>query len=152
MLNPYEPPQTDVLTTNGRRWDRGVVFIAIVLICACVTSIAGFIFPTLQEFIRPRFGWVGLILSMNSLIFIAMWAKAPSRRALISVSFVTCAIGLINAWVLLQSGTVDIVKNSFHDRLHSAWIWSVFSYLLAGGYIALAALRSVDASADQNAV
>ena len=147
-MNPYESPQTDSVaqTVPSQRLDRGVLLIAMVMGIGCLTSIASIAFPPLQDFLMPRFGWVGLMACMNSLIFIAFWAKAPSRSALFAVTFMTCAIGLINAWRLLQSGTVDVIENPFHDRVHSAWIWSVGSYLLAGVYTAAVAIRTQNVS------
>ena len=47
----------------------------------------------------------------------------------------------MNGIELLRTGTVDVVENVFHDRVHSAWLWSVGSYLVAGGYIAAVAFR-----------
>jgi hypothetical protein len=99
----------------------------------------------------PRFGWIGLFLSVNSLIFIGFWVKKPTRSGLLAASFMTCAIGVINGLVLLQAGTVDVVQNVFLDRVHSAWLWSVLSYLCAGGYFAFVAFRDQRVSLDQSA-
>jgi hypothetical protein len=99
----------------------------------------------------PRFGWIGLFLSLNSLIFIGFWAKKPGRQALLAASFVTIAIGVINGFTLMQNGTVDVVQNVFHDRVHSAWLWSVVSYLSAGGYFVFAAFRHPKVALGQNA-
>ena len=153
MSNPYETPQAHsfATTVTPHRLDRGVLFIGVVLLIAGLSSIIGFVSPAVRNFVMPRFGWIGLLISINSLMFIYMWARNPSRRALLAASYMTGAIGVINACALAWSGTVDVVQNVFHDRLHSAWLWSVISYLTASGYIAFAVSRSQHASVDQNA-
>ena len=153
-MNPYESPNTQGLTSAvpRRRLDPGVVLIGIVIFGAFIASIIGQFVPTVNDYLTPRFGSIGLLLSVNSLFFIGMWVKEPTRQALVSASSMTCAIGLINACVLLVVGTVDVVQNAFIDRLHSAWLWSVAPYLIAGAYIALAALRHQNTDSGEPAV
>ena len=152
-MNPYESPNTQGLTLAvPNRRDLGVLLIGFLLIGACVVSVIAIVSPAVNEFIMPRFGSIGLLLSVNSLFFIGMWVKEPTRQALVSASSMTCAIGLINACVLLVVGTVDVVQNAFIDRLHSAWLWSVAPYLIAGAYIALAALRHQNTDSGEPAV
>jgi len=141
-MNPYESPRTQELSVRTvQRLDPGVALIAFLLICGCLASAIGVVYPTVNNYLMPRFGWVGLLLGMNPLIFLASTIKNPTRSSLLGAGFMTMAIGLINACVLLMTGTVDVVNNVFTDRLHSAWLWSVMSFGFAGGYILLAAMR-----------
>ena len=151
QMNPYESPRTPANSSAAisRRLDRGVLFLALVMLIGCLISIVGFASAAVRDFLMPRFGWIGLLLSLNALIFIGFWIKKPSRRGLLAASFMTCAIGVINGVALLQTGTVDVVQNAFHDRVHSAWLWSVFSYLSVGGYFAFAAIRHRGVPLDQ---
>lgn len=150
-MDPYEAPRTQANSSaaHSRRLDRGVLFLALVMLIGCLVSIVGFASAAVRDFLMPRFGWVGLLLSMNALIFIAFWMKKPTRRGLLAASFMTCVIGVINGVALLQTGTVDVVQNAFHDRVHSAWLWSVLSYLFVGGYFAFAAFRHRGVRLDQ---
>ena len=152
-MNPYDSSKTHAFsaTTVSQRLDRGVLLIATVILGGCLISITGFVSPTVRDFLMPRFGWIGLFLCVNSLIFIGFWVKKPTRSGLLAASFMTCAIGVINGVVLLRTGTVDVVQNVFHDRVHSAWLWSVLSYLCAGGYFAFAAFRDHGVPPDQSA-
>ena len=51
-------------------------------------------------------------------------------------------MGVINAVQLSSKGTVSIVVNDFHDRLHSSWLWSVLSFFAAGVYLFWTALST----------
>ncbi|TWT79673.1 hypothetical protein CA13_10790 [Planctomycetes bacterium CA13] len=140
-MNPYESPQqADALPSpSSRRLDRGVLAIALFMFAGCLISIIGLMIPAVSALVMPRFGWIGLFLGANVLIFIGFWIKNPSPRTLLPASFMSCAIGAINGLSLLRTGTVAVVQNAFHDRLHSAWFWSVGLYLGAGVYFAIAA-------------
>lgn len=141
-MNPYESPKTQSLTaTVPQRLDPGVLLIGFLLVGACIASAVGFASSAVNEFVMPRFGWTGLIRSLNPLIFIGFYIKKPTRKILFAAALMTCVVGLLNAWSLSRKETVDVVENIFHDRVHSAWLWSVAPYLIAGAYIALAALR-----------
>jgi phosphate/sulfate permease len=150
-MNPYESPQkADTLTSpSSRRLDRGVLAIATFMFAGCLLSIIGVVVPAVNALLMPRFGWIGLFLSVNVLIFVGFWVKYPSRRTLLPASFMSCAIGAINGLSLLRTGTVAVVQNAFHDRLHSAWIWSVGLYVCAGIYFAIAAYRHKHITSDQ---
>lgn len=115
--------------------------ISAVMLAGCVLSIIGLFVPSISDMLMPRFGWIGLFLCSNVLIFIGFWIKNPSGRALQSAGFMCVAIGTINGLSLLEAGTVSVVQNAFHDRLHSAWFWSVGLYLAAGIYFAVTASR-----------
>ena len=147
-MNPFETPRTQAASSSTKsRLVVGVIILASVMLTGCLISIAAFVSTAIRDFFTPRFGWIGALLSMYVLIFIGFWIWKPTRRGLLAVSFMSCAIGMLNGVALLQSGTVDVVKNAFHDRIHSAWLWSVLSYLCVGGYFAFAAFRSDDISA-----
>lgn len=150
-MNPYDPPQTDAVSsaTGLRRLDRGVLLIGTVMLCGWLISLIGFISPAVRDFLMPRFGWNGLFISLNSLIFIGIWLWKPTPPGLLAASFMTFAIGVVNGYSLLQTGTVDVVKNVFHDRVHSAWLWSVLPYLCAGGYLGFVAFRGLVDSRSQ---
>ncbi len=150
-MNPYESPQkADALPSQSSRGlDRGVLAIATFMFAGCLLSIIGLIVPAVSALLMPRFGWVGLFLSANVLIFVGFWIKNPSRRTLLPASFMSCAIGAINGLSLVRTGTVTVVQNAFHDRLHSAWIWSVGLYVGAGIYFAIAAYRHKHINSDQ---
>ena len=143
MINPYDAPKTQTAASPSirRRLDLGVLFIGIMLIAICLASVAGQLLPQLRVFFMPRFGWVGAFIGINALVPMGAWIMAPTRKPLLGTSFMLCAIGLINACMLLASGTVDVVENIFHDRLHSSWIWSVVSFLTASLYTAIVAFR-----------
>jgi len=142
-MNPYQSPRASesLSASSSRRLDRGVLAIAAVMFVGCLLSIIGLFVPSLRDLLMPRFGWVGMFLSANVLIFIGFWLKNPSGRTLLPASFMSCAIGVINGLTLMRTGTVVVVQNTFQDRLHSAWGWSVGLYLAAGVYIAIAAYR-----------
>ena len=152
-MNPYDSPRTQALSSVAvpRRLDRVVLLIGILILCGFLASIVGLISPAVREFLVPRFGRMGLFLGLNSLIFIGFWAVKPMRRTLLAASFITCAIGAINGLTLMQTGTVDAVQNVFHDRIHSAWIWSVIPHFLAGSYLACAAFHTQGDSQKQDA-
>ena len=151
-MNPYESPEQAIAlpSPSSRRLDRGVLAIALFMFAGCLLSVIGLIVPTVSGLLMPRFGWVGLFLSANVLMFVGFWIKNPSRRTLLPASFMSCAIGGINGLSLLRTGTVAVVQNAFHDRLHSAWIWSVGLYLGAGIYFAIAAYRHKHITSDQS--
>lgn len=147
-MNPYESPRrkSGSSTASRRRLDRGVLFIGGVLVGISVISLAGLVLPQLRDFLMPRFGWIGALIGMNALIPIGAWIKNPTRGSLLAASFMLCGVGLINGWGLYNVGTVDVVENVFHDRLHSSWGWSVATYLFASVYVGIAALRDNVAS------
>ena len=140
-MNPYETPHNSGKSlAHPRRLDVGVLILAAVMLTGCVVSFLAFAFDPLHDFLMPRFGTLGLIEGMNCLIFVGFWIKNPTRLMLFCASFVTCFTGVLNGLMLMHSGIVDVVEN-FHDRVHSAWLWAVIPYLIAGGYFAFVASR-----------
>ena len=145
-MNPYDPPESNQLGERpSQSRDVGALLVAAIMFIGFVVSAVSFFSPAIRDFVMPRFGWGGLLYSLNSLIFIGSYVGRPTRRGLFAAGFVTTMIGVINGLMLLRSGTVDSVQNVFHDRLHSAWVWSVASYLAAGGYFAFVAFRNREA-------
>ena len=136
-MNPYKAPSTQLF--DGRRDSRsrsiGPFFIAILLVVAVIVGFISMFIPSVRAVTMPRFGWVGLILCLNPLIFLLPWFWRPNRRALIASAFMAFAIGVINAVHLSSLTTVSIVVNEFHDRLHSSWLWSVLSFFVIGVYL-----------------
>jgi hypothetical protein len=91
--------------------------------------------PSVRAFTMPRFGWIGLILCMNPLIFLLPWLWNPTRLGLVSAASMVVLLGVINGIQLLFTGTVASVTNEFSDRLHSSWLWSVLPFMVAGVYL-----------------
>jgi hypothetical protein len=113
----------------------GVVLITVMLAIASVVGLFATFIPPVRAFTMPRFGWIGLIVCLNPLIFLVPWFRNPSRQALMGSAFMTLTLGVVNAVQLLVTGTGSVVTNEFHDRLHSAWLWSVCSFVVAGAYL-----------------
>ena len=138
-MNPYEAPHTTLHAVgrgNSRSWPIGPFLIALLLVLAVgLGGISTFI-PFLRAFTMPRFGWVGLILCANPLIFLVPWFWQPTRQGLVGSAFMLCAIGVVNAIQLGFTGTVPVVVNEFTDRMHSSWFWSVATFVAMGAYLA----------------
>ena len=153
LMNPYKAPSTQLF--DGRRDSRsrsmGPFFIAILLVIAVIVGFISTFIPSVRAVTMPRFGWVGLILCLNPLIFLLPWFWRPNRRALIASAFMAFAIGVINAVHLSSLTTVSIVVNEFLDRLHSSWLWSVLSFFVIGVYLSwLSISMSVDSNSRVN--
>ncbi len=136
--NPYDPPvAASTRMDHGSRIKRDAapMLISAILILAVLVGVLSLFIPAIRSATMPRFGWIGLLLCLNPLIFLAIWCKTLVRRNLLAASFMICAIGLINGVVLFTSGTVSFVENEFNDRLHSSWFWAVVPFLVAGGYL-----------------
>lgn len=114
-------------------------FIVTIMLFGGLTSVISLFVPGIRNLLMPRFGWIGLTLVWNPLIFLFPWMKKPKIAKLRAASFLSGIIGILNGLELIRTGTVAVVQNPFLDRLHSAWIWSVLSYLLASFYFAIAA-------------
>ena len=144
LMNPYETPaamspQMDVRSCVQR--PVGPLFIAAILVLAVLVGLLSLVVPSIRTATMPRFGWVGLIICLNPLMFLLPWFWVPTRPALMGSAFMTCAIGVINAVQLFSTGTVSIVTNEFVDRLLSSWLWSVLPFFVAGGYLCWLAMR-----------
>ncbi len=100
-----------------------------------------FVIPSVRTATMPRFGWIGLILCLNPLVFLLLWFRRPTQNALIVSALMTFSIGAINAVQLIYTGAVSIVVNEFSDRLHSSWLWSVLSFFAVGLYLCGISLR-----------
>ena len=144
--NPYQTPEESVshLPIPNRENPRFVPAMVAALMIACAsTGLLSIIFPSIGTFTNPRFGWIGLILCLNPLIFLFPAMKTPTRSAMFVSAFMTFTIAVLNAIQLLATGTVAVVENSFTDRLHSAWLWSVLPFVLAGTILCSQALRMI---------
>lgn len=137
MTNPYQSGSADGQTATQKEFPlrEQVLVISACLILGCLISLVALFIPVVRDLVMPRFGWIGLLLGVNVLIFLGMWLKTPTTGSLRPAIFMLFAIAIINSWVLFQSGTVAIIENAFHDRLHSAWFWSVGAYALCGVYL-----------------
>lgn len=137
LMNPYKAPSTQPFDErqDSRSRSIGPFFIAILLVAAVMIGFISTFIPSVRAVTMPRFGWVGLILCLNPLIFLLPWFWRPNRRALMVSAFMAFAIGVINAVQLSSLTTVSIVVNEFHDRLHSSWLWSVLSFFIIGVYL-----------------
>jgi hypothetical protein len=136
-MNPYKAPSTQLFDVgqDSRSRSIGPLFIAILLVVAVIVGFISTFIPSVRAVTMPRFGWVGLVLCLNPLIFLLPWFWRPNRRALMSSAFMAFAIGVINAVHLSSLTTVSIVVNEFLDRLHSSWLWSVLSFFAIGVYL-----------------
>ena len=138
-MNPYEPtPVTGISDrplSPRRSQQIGPFLVALLFIAAALLGVASIFIPPIQAATMPRFGWIGLILCLNPLIFLLPWFRGPTRNVLIGSALMTFSIGAINAVQLIYTGTVSIVVNEFSDRLHSSWLWSVLSFFAVGLYL-----------------
>ncbi len=144
-MNPYEsPPETQIgngLSASKLSQPIGPFFVAVLFIAASLLGFSSIFIPSVRAATMPRFGWIGLILCLNPLIFLLPWFRRPTRSALIGSALMTFSIGAINAVQLIYTGTVPIVVNEFNDRLHSSWLWSVLSFFAVGLYLCGISLR-----------
>lgn len=138
-MNPYAAPQTrsDPPASRGSGLPESFspLVIAIYLVIASSVGVVAPFVPSLSALTMPRFGWIGLILCMNPLIFLLPWFRTGTRQALLASAKQLTGLGVLNAALLLYTGTVTQVVNPFHDRLHSAWWWSVAPFFFAGAYL-----------------
>ncbi|MEI8211225.1 MAG: hypothetical protein WCI02_03700 [Planctomycetota bacterium] len=153
--NPYHShPQTSSTATNAIRDTAplGMWLLTGVMTLAFILGIASMFIPWLNAWTIPRFGWIGLILCANPLIFLVISVRHPARRSYAAAASMSLVLGLINALTLMLTGTVDKVQNIFSDRLHSAWLWSVVPMLLMTAYLAYLAwsFRSNEVPTDGN--
>ena len=128
-------------TSPPRPLDLGVRIIAKVIFCGLLLAALGFWFPPIGEFLLPLFGSIGLILGGNCLIFLYQWAKMPTRSSLFDAAGMTAMVGVCNGYLLLRVGTVDVVENIYSDRIHSAWVWALASFLSAAVHMVVVAFR-----------
>jgi hypothetical protein len=152
-LNPYRSTvatQHTVAEAGHPRHDTGVIVISAVLILASIIAILSLFVPAINEFVMPRFGWSGLILCLNPLIFLGIWFKIPAPKNLSAAAAMCGVIGVLNAFQLRNLETVATVQNVFHDRLHSSWAWSVVPFVLAAGYLGWRAFCAASHSRKSN--
>lgn len=122
----------------------------VVFLTGSVVQILGFAFTPLQHFLMPRFGWGGLMMCLNAAIFLGMWLKTPTRR-LLSVAAGMCVfLASMESVQLYWKGTVPVVSNPFHDRLHSSWAWSVAPLLVSAVILVWLARSQRDESVDDS--
>jgi predicted transporter len=136
--NPYQTPANSSATAAVSTFGPSKfvpVAIALALALAAMIGVLSTVVPTIGEFTNPRFGWIGLILCLNPLIFLLAWLAAPAKPALMAASFLMLSIGAINGVQLLVLGTVSEVSNTFTDRLHSSWFWSVIPFFVLSVYL-----------------
>jgi hypothetical protein len=141
-MNPYEASATPFVPSSKGSSSRpiGPLLIAIVLAVAAIAGIVSMFIPYIASVTRPRFGMIELILCLNPLIFLLTWVWRQKRIDLMASAFITFALGVINAVTLIRQGTVSIVMNEFHDRLHSSWLWCVLTFVSAGIYLSWVSL------------
>ncbi len=138
-MNPYEStPVTGISDSQLspiRSQQIGPFLVALLFIAAALVGVASIFVPSIRAATMPRFGWIGLILCLNPLIFLLPWFRRPTRNALMGSALMTFSTGAINAVQLINTGTVPIVENEFSDRLHSSWFWSVLLFFAVGLYL-----------------
>jgi hypothetical protein len=143
-MNPYEATSPNTIDRASKP-STGVEQYAIyiiqsLLIAAFVASVFYVAFPWIGNWVRPRFGSVGMSLCGNPVIFLIL--RKPNRVVYFLSALQFFAMGILNARMLLLTGTVSVVANSSMDRLHSSWLWCVAPCLVAGIYMAWLAARA----------
>jgi hypothetical protein len=109
-MSRHQPPdrfrrQLGFINYDTRRVGPGVVA-AILVIAACVGLTQGN--QPVSSFTMPRFGWIGLVLCLNPLIFLLPYLWKPKRSAFMNAAFMTFLLGAINAIPLLSIGTAQL--------------------------------------------
>ena len=144
-MNPYESsnakPIRDTSSRSVEAGRFGIYIVQSLLISAFFASLLYVYAPWFRNWARPRFGSVGLSVCGNLIIF--MMLRKPTRIAFVLSTLMFFVMGLLNARQLLQTVTVTVVENQFADRLHSSWLWCVFSCLIAGLYMAWLSTRTM---------
>lgn len=130
--------------------DRGVLIIIIAIAIGCIVSLISSKIPGLREFLMPRFGWIGLFLYCNTLIFLVPWVFKPNNTNLLISSIMTFVITFLNAKTLYEKGTVATVENPFIDRLHSSWLWLILPFTCAGIYLLFVYFRNTRNQTTEN--
>jgi hypothetical protein len=153
--NPYHShPQTTTTDSVAIRDTAplGMWLLTGVMTLAFILGIVSIFIPGLNAWTIPRFGWIGLMLCANPLIFMVPTLRHPAWKSYAAAASMSLVLGIINASTLMFSGTVDNVQNIFRDRLHSAWLWSVVPMLLMTAYLAYLAwsFRSNEISSEEN--
>ena len=137
-MNPYEATNANTIehiSKPSREAEQYAIYIIqSLLIAAFVVSFFYIGFPWIRSWVRPRFGSVGLSVCGNPVIFLML--RKPNRVVFFLSALQFFAMGILNARMLLLTGTVSVVANPFMDRLHSSWLWSVAPCLIAGIYMA----------------
>jgi len=137
--NPYHShPQTTTTDSVAIRdaAPLGMWLLTGVMTLAFVLGIVSIFIPGINALTIPRFGWIGLMLCANPLIFMVPTLRHPARKSYAAAASMSLVLGIINAWTLMLTGTVDKVQNIFSDRLHSSWLWSVVPMLFIAAYLA----------------
>ena len=137
-MNPYEATSANTIdhtSKPSRGAERYAIYIIqSLLIASFVASIFYAGSPWIRNWVRPRFGSVGLSICGNPVIVLML--RKPKRIDFLLSALQFIAMGILNARMLLLTGTVSIVANPFMDRLHSSWLWCVAPCLIAGIYMA----------------
>ena len=138
-MNPYEPTNAKSIKHASRfprEAERYAIYIIQSLLIA--TFVASIFYtaspPWIRNWVRPRFGSVGLFVIGNPVILLML--RKPNRVAFFLSALQFFAMAILNARMLLLTGTVSVVANPFMDRLHSSWLWCVAPCFIAGIYLA----------------
>ena len=151
-MNPYESSSStsvgDRASLLVRTRSIGLIVVAVLFIVASLLGLIGVLIPAVRSATMPRFGWIGLILCLGPLNSLLLCLRRPTRNLLLSATLSTLALSAINSAQLIFRGTVSVVANEFHDRLHSSWLWSVISFVVIGTYLGAAAMTLPRESTD----
>ncbi|MFN7733298.1 MAG: hypothetical protein ACK5OB_15485, partial [Pirellula sp.] len=134
-LNPYQSPDPGLDAVESPHPPQtyppfGLLLIAAVLILGIALGLVSLVVQPLSFWTMPRFGWVGLIMCANPLIFVFACMRAPSKVAYWTMAFMFFFMALLQGAMLFLGGTVSVVQRPYSDRLHSAWLWSVVPYVI----------------------
>jgi len=139
MVNPYQvhdsPMDRLKSPPAAPRGSIGPLIVALVFVIASLIGLSASYFPLLRSLVMPRFGWIGLVLCMNPVIFLSAWLASHKPSNLIAAAWMCFVIAGIQLFTLLWQGTVSVVNNEFADRLHSSWFWSVILFVLIAMYL-----------------
>lgn len=134
-LNPYHPPDPPIDAVESQRAARAYPPLGLMII-ACLLS-SGLVLGVLATFVQPlsfwampRFGWIGLILCANPLIFVVSCMRAPSTVAYRVLAFMLGFMVVVHSIEIFSAGTVATIQRPYSERLHSAWLWTVIPYAL----------------------
>ena len=133
-LNPYRSPDPGLDAVKSPHPPQtyppfGLILIAAVLVLGLALGLVSLVVQPISFWAMPRFGWIGLILCANPLIFVVSCMRAPSKVAYWALAFMFIFVALIQGAQLFFGGTVSVVQSPYSDRLHSAWLWSVVPYV-----------------------
>ena len=147
--NPYQSPTAggQHLSPFGEGLTRTIVIAMIIVISvgallqisAALLVLAFEWIRPLYDFMAPRFGAISLILGFNVVISLVSCLKKKTRRSLLFATGWMVVIGLLNAAMLLWTGTKSVLQYP-SDRLQSSWLYAVLPYFVGAAILLILSL------------